>query len=42
MYSEIIVPMKPTTHGPTGLGSVYLFNGLEDGGGHKGESTLIL
>jgi hypothetical protein len=36
MYSEMIVPSKPSTHGPTGMGSVYLFNGLEDGSGISG------
>lgn len=42
MSSTWIVPEKPTSRGPVGQSAVYLFNGLEDGGGHPGESTLIL
>jgi hypothetical protein len=42
MNSSWDVPAAPTGRGPLGQSSVYLFNGLEDGGGHKGESTLIL
>jgi len=40
--SQWTVPPKPTSRGPAGLSSVYLFNGLEDGSGHHGNSSLIL
>jgi hypothetical protein len=39
MYSEWVVPAKPKSRGPAPPlveSSVYLFNGLEDGGGHHG------
>lgn len=42
MNSTWTVPPEPKSRGPTGLSSIYLFNGLEDGGGHSGASTLIL
>ena len=42
MSSVWTVPPAPTDHGPAGLSSVYIFNGLEDGGGIHGKSTLIL
>lgn len=42
MSSTWTVPDAPTARGPLGQSSVYLFNGLEDGGGHTGASTLIL
>ena len=32
----------PESKGPAGLSSTYIFNGLEDGGGHHGSATLIL
>ena len=37
MTSQWNVPPAPQSHGPFGLSSVYLFNGLEDGGGHHGK-----
>jgi len=36
------VPEVPKSKGPLGLSSVYIFNGLEDGAGHKGNASLIL
>jgi len=42
MTSEWKVPAKPVSHGPAGLSSIYIFNGLEDGGGQHGNATLIL
>ena len=42
MSSVWTVPPAPKTAGPTGLASIYIFNGLEDGGGIHGASTLIL
>lgn len=42
MSSTFEVPPAPTSRGPAGLSSVYLFNGLEDGNGHHGEASLIL
>lgn len=42
MSSKWSVPAKPTKRGPAGQSSVYLFNGLEDGGGVLGASSLIL
>jgi hypothetical protein len=42
MYSEFAVPSYPKSRGPAGLSSVYIFNGLEDGGGHTGKASLIL
>jgi len=36
------VPPAPTSHGPAGLSSVYLFNGLEDSGGQRGTASMIL
>ena len=40
--AEFIVPEEPTSRGPLGLSSVYFFPGLEDGGGHHGNASLIL
>jgi hypothetical protein len=42
MTSKWKVPPAPASRGPFGLSSVYLFNGLEDGGGHHGNASLIL
>jgi hypothetical protein len=42
MSNEWIVPPAPDASGPAGLGSVYVFNGLEDGGGQHGKSSYIL
>lgn len=42
MSSHWTVPPKPKKRGPAGLSSIYIFNGLEDGGGHHGNATLIL
>ena len=42
MSSTFSVPPAPQSRGPAGLSSVYLFNGLEDGGGHHGAASLIL
>lgn len=42
MSSTWTVPAKPTKRGPAGQSAVYLFNGLEDGGGHHGAASLIL
>lgn len=42
MSSKWTVPAKPTARGPARQSSIYLFNGLEDGGGVKGASSLIL
>ena len=42
MTSEWVVPPAPKSRGPLGLSSVYLFNGLEDGGGVHGAASLIL
>jgi hypothetical protein len=45
MYSEWSVPGVPKSHGPAPplvASAVYFFNGLEDGGGHHGNATLIL
>lgn len=42
MTSTWQVPPAPKSRGPLGLSSVYLFNGLEDGSGHHGNSSLIL
>ena len=42
MSSKWIVPPNPKTTGPAGMSSVYIFNGLEDGGGIHGKSSLIL
>jgi len=42
MNSSWTVPPDPKSRGPTDLSSIYLFNGLEDGGGHSGDSSLIL
>jgi len=45
MVSEWEVPAKPTSRGPAPpliSSSIYLFNGLEDGGGHHGNASLIL
>ena len=42
MSSTFHVPPAPTSRGPAGLSSIYLFNGLEDGGGHHGNASLIL
>jgi len=42
MSSKWTVPPSPTKWGPAGLSSVYIFNGLEDGGGVHGKSSLIL
>ena len=36
------VPPTPSSRGPLGLSSIYLFNGLEDGAGHAGNASLIL
>ena len=42
MSSVWTVPPAPKHWGPAGLSSVYIFNGLEDGGGIHGKSSLIL
>ena len=42
MTSTWQVPPAPKSRGPLGLSSVYLFNGLEDGGGVHGKASLIL
>ena len=42
MSSVWTVPPAPKTAGPTGLASIYIFNGLEDGGGIHGAASLIL
>ena len=42
MTSAWQVPPAPTSRGPLGLSSVYLFNGLEDGAGKRGNASLIL
>jgi len=42
MSSKWRVPTAPTKRGPAGQSSTYLFNGLEDGGGVTGASSLIL
>jgi len=45
MISDWVVPAKPTTRGPAPpliASSVYIFNGLEDGGGKRGAASLIL
>jgi len=43
MTSNWTVPRAPKSRGPVpGMSSVYLFNGLEDGGGVPGASTMIL
>jgi hypothetical protein len=42
MSSKWTVPPNPTKWGPAGLSSVYIFNGLEDGGGVHGAASLIL
>ena len=36
------VPPKPRSRGPADMSSVYIFNGLEDGGGERGKSTMIM
>lgn len=42
MSSSFAVPPAPKSQGPAGLSSVYLFNGLEDGGGQHGGASFIL
>lgn len=43
MVSNWTVPKAPASRGPLpGMSSAYLFNGLEDGGGVRGKSSLIL
>ena len=42
MKSTWKVPASPSSRGPLGLSSVYIFNGLEDGAGHHGNASLIL
>jgi len=42
MSSQWTVPANPAKRGPAGLSSIYIFNGLEDGGGQHGNATLIL
>jgi len=42
MSSSWVVPPAPHSRGPLGLSSIYLFNGLEDGGGVHGAASLIL
>ena len=42
MSSVWEVPENPKTTGPAGTSSIYLFNGLEDGGGEHGAASLIL
>tara|TARA_B110000285_G_C14941517_1_gene522246 strand:- start:495 stop:653 length:159 start_codon:yes stop_codon:yes gene_type:complete len=42
MTSVWQVPPNPKTTGPAGMSSVYIFNGLEDGGGVHGSASLIL
>jgi len=42
MSSKWTVPANPKKWGPAGLSSVYIFNGLEDGGGVHGAGSLIL
>eukprot|EP00948_MAST-09A_sp_MAST-9A-sp1_P001360 g1360.t1 len=42
MSSTWQVPPKPKKSGPAGLSAVYLFNGLEDGGGISGAASFIM
>lgn len=42
MSTKWAVPPAPSKRGPADQSSVYLFNGLEDGAGVTGASTLIL
>ena len=42
MSSTWTVPPAPKANGPAGLGSIFIFNGLEDGAGHHGNSSFIL
>jgi len=43
MVSNWTVPMEPASRGPVpGMSSAYIFNGLEDGAGKRGASTMIL
>ena len=42
MSSTWTVPSKPANHGPASQSSVYIFNGLEDGGGIHGKASVIL
>ena len=41
MNSSWFVPPAPKSKGPLGLSSIYLFNGLEDGGGHHNASLIL-
>mmetsp|Transcript_92050 Transcript_92050/g.204288 ORF Transcript_92050/g.204288 Transcript_92050/m.204288 type:complete len:335 (-) Transcript_92050:112-1116(-) len=43
MSSEWTVPAAPASTGPIpGMSSAYLFNGLENSGGHSGTATFIM
>ncbi|GMI12005.1 hypothetical protein TrVE_jg14001 [Triparma verrucosa] len=42
MTNTWTVPSIPENHGPASQSSVYLFNGLEDGGGVHGAASVIL
>jgi len=42
MSSTFTVPSIPLNHGPAKQSSVYIFNGLEDGGGVHGKASVIL
>jgi hypothetical protein len=41
MNSTWKVPPAPKSKGPLGLSSIYIFNGLEDGGGHHNASLIL-
>ena len=42
MSSTWQVPPAPSSRGPLGLSSVYLFNGLEDSGGKRDTASMIM
>ena len=42
MSSTWRVPRAPSSRGPLGLSSVYLFNGLEDSSGRRGTASMIM
>lgn len=42
LSSKWEVPPAPKDHGPAGLSSVYIFNGLEDGNGQHGTASYIM
>ena len=45
LSSDWLVPTKPTSRGPAPpliASSIYLFNGVEDGGGEHGNASVIL